>query len=64
MLVGDGAFRMTGWELGNAARLGLDPIELVFNNAGWEMLRAFEPGHAIQRTRHLGLRLDGRWHGR
>ena len=44
VLVGDGAFQMTGWELGNAARLGLDPIVLVFNNAGWEMLRAFEPG--------------------
>ena len=44
VLVGDGAFQMTGWELGNAARHGLDPIVLVFNNAGWEMLRAFEPG--------------------
>ncbi len=44
VLVGDGAFQMTGWELGNAARLALDPIVLVFNNAGWEMLRAFEPG--------------------
>jgi indolepyruvate decarboxylase len=44
VLVGDGAFQMTGWELGNAARQGLDPIVLVFNNAGWEMLRAFEPG--------------------
>ena len=44
VLVGDGAFQMTGWELGNATRHGLDPIVLVFNNAGWEMLRAFEPG--------------------
>ena len=44
VLVGDGAFQMTGWELGNAGRLGLDPIVPVFNNAGWEMLRAFEPG--------------------
>jgi indolepyruvate decarboxylase len=43
VLVGDGAFQMTGWELGNAARQGWDPIVLVFNNAGWEMLRAFEP---------------------
>jgi indolepyruvate decarboxylase len=43
VLVGDGAFQMTGWELGNAARCGADPIVLVFNNAGWEMLRAFEP---------------------
>ena len=34
---------MTGWELGNARRLGCDPIVLVFNNASWEMLRTFEP---------------------
>jgi indolepyruvate decarboxylase len=43
VLVGDGAFQMTGWELGNARRYGWDPIVIVFNNAGWEMLRAFEP---------------------
>lgn len=35
---------MTGWELGNCRRYGWDPIVLVFNNAGWEMLRAFQPG--------------------
>ncbi len=43
ILVGDGAFQMTGWELGNCPRLGIDPIVLLFNNRGWEMLRAFEP---------------------
>ncbi len=43
ILVGDGAFQMTGWELGNCQRYGWDPIVLVFNNAGWEMLRAFQP---------------------
>lgn len=43
VLVGDGAFQMTGWELGNAGRHGWDPIVLVFNNAGWGMLRCFEP---------------------
>ena len=43
ILVGDGAFQMTGWELGNAQRYGWDPVVVVFNNAGWEMLRAFEP---------------------
>ena len=32
ILVGDGAFQMTGMELGNARRLGLNPIVLVFNN--------------------------------
>ena len=43
ILVGDGAFQMTGWELGNCRRYGWDPIVLLFNNAGWEMLRTFQP---------------------
>jgi indolepyruvate decarboxylase len=43
ILVGDGAFQMTGWELGNCQRYGWDPIVIVFNNASWEMLRAFQP---------------------
>jgi indolepyruvate decarboxylase len=43
VLVGDGAFQMTGWELGNCRRYGWDPILIVFNNSGWEMLRAFQP---------------------
>lgn len=43
ILVGDGAFQMTGWELGNCQRYGLDPIVVLFNNKGWEMLRAFQP---------------------
>ena len=44
ILVGDGAFQMTGWELGNCRRYGWDPIVIVFNNASREMLRAFQPG--------------------
>jgi indolepyruvate decarboxylase len=43
VLVGDGAFQMTGMELGNCRRLGIDPVVLLFNNASWEMLRAFQP---------------------
>jgi indolepyruvate decarboxylase len=43
ILVGDGAFQMTGWELGNCRRYKLDPIVVVFNNASWEMLRVFQP---------------------
>jgi indolepyruvate decarboxylase len=43
ILVGDGAFAMTGWELGNCARYGFDPIVVVFNNSSWEMLRTFQP---------------------
>jgi len=43
VLVGDGAFQMTGWELGNCRRYGLDPIVVLFNNSSWGMLRAFQP---------------------
>ncbi|MET3108116.1 indolepyruvate decarboxylase [Oxalobacteraceae bacterium GrIS 2.11] len=43
ILVGDGAFQMTGWELGNCQRYGWDPIVIVFNNRSWEMLRTFQP---------------------
>jgi indolepyruvate decarboxylase len=43
VLVGDGAFQMTGWELGNCRRYGLDPIVVLFNNRSWEMLRVFQP---------------------
>lgn len=47
ILVGDGAFQMTGWELGNCRRYGLDPIVVLFNNCSWEMLRAFQPESAF-----------------
>jgi indolepyruvate decarboxylase len=43
VLVGDGAFQMTGWELGNCRRYGWDPIVVVMNNCSWEMLRVFQP---------------------
>ena len=43
ILVGDGAFQMTGIELGNCHRYGWDPIVVVFNNRSWEMLRVFQP---------------------
>ena len=51
ILLGDGAFQMTGWELGNCRRYGWDPIVVVFNNAGWGMLQCFEPDAAFN---HLG----------
>ena len=44
VLVGDGAFQMTGWELGNCRKYGWAPIVVLFNNGSWEMLRAFQPG--------------------
>lgn len=43
IIVGDGAFQMTGWELGNCRRYGWDPLVIVFNNSSWEMLRTFQP---------------------
>jgi indolepyruvate decarboxylase len=47
ILVGDGAFQMTGWELGNCRRYGFDPIVILFNNRSWEMLRVFQPESAF-----------------
>jgi indolepyruvate decarboxylase len=49
IIVGDGAFQMTGWELGNCARYGWDPIVIVFNNAAWGMLQSFQPESAFNR---------------
>lgn len=42
-IVGDGAFQMTGLELGHCRRYGWDPIVIVLNNCGWGMLSAFRP---------------------
>lgn len=35
VLVGDGAFQMTGMELSTSARYGLNPIVVVLNNSGY-----------------------------
>ena len=35
MIVGDGAFQMTGMELSTVARHGLSPIVIVMNNKGY-----------------------------
>ena len=43
ILVGDGAFQMTGMEISHCPRLGISPIVIVFNNASWEMLRVIQP---------------------
>jgi indolepyruvate decarboxylase len=43
IIVGDGGFQMTGWELLNCARSGLDPVVLVLNNGSWGMLKQFQP---------------------
>lgn len=44
VLVGDGAFLMTGLELGHCSRYGFAPVVIVFNNRRWDMIDAFAPG--------------------
>ncbi len=44
VLVGDGAFHMTGNEMGTIARLGLDPIVIVLDNAGYTTERFIHDG--------------------
>jgi alpha-keto-acid decarboxylase len=39
ILVGDGAFQMTGTELSTHVRFGLAPIVVVFNNSGYSTER-------------------------
>jgi indolepyruvate decarboxylase len=44
VLVGDGAFQMTGMEFSNFVKLGLNPIVIIFNNSGFGMQRVFVDG--------------------
>ena len=44
ILVGDGAFQMTGVELSTIARYGLNPIVIVLNNAGYATERPLIDG--------------------
>ncbi len=44
VLVGDGAFQMTGIELATVARYGLNPIVVVLNNAGYGTERHMQDG--------------------
>jgi indolepyruvate decarboxylase len=43
VLVGDGAFQMTGPEISHAPEYGCNPVIVLFNNSRWEMLQAFFP---------------------
>lgn len=45
VLVGDGAFQMTGTELSTAVRLHLKPIVLVLNNEGYGTMRKIRDGY-------------------
>ena len=44
VIVGDGAFQMTGTELSTTIRYGLNPIVLILNNQGYGTLRPFIEG--------------------
>ena len=44
VLVGDGAFQMTGMEISTAARFGLSPIVVVLNNCGYGTERPMTDG--------------------
>jgi indolepyruvate decarboxylase len=50
VLVGDGAFQMTGPEISQAPVYGCRPVIVVFNNARWEMLQAFFPDAGYNTT--------------
>lgn len=44
VIVGDGAFQMTGQELGNVVRHGFNPIVIVMNNRGYTTERFIQEG--------------------
>ena len=44
VLVGDGAFQMTGMELSTSVRYGLNPVVVVFNNGGFGTERPMQDG--------------------
>ncbi len=44
VLVGDGAFQMTGLELATVARYGLNPVVVVLNNRGYGTERQMQDG--------------------
>jgi len=44
VLVGDGAFQMTGMELSTAARFNLNPIVILLNNGGYGTERPIQEG--------------------
>jgi indolepyruvate decarboxylase len=45
VLLGDGAFQMTGMELSTIVRRGLSPIVIVLDNQGYGTERLLHPGH-------------------
>jgi indolepyruvate decarboxylase len=65
VLVGDGAFQMTGPEIAQCPRYGLNPIVVLLNNSRWEMLQAFFPqAHYNETVMWPFARLAELWGGR
>ena len=50
VLVGDGAFQMTGQEISHARDYKCNPVIVLFNNSRWEMLQAFFPDASYNST--------------
>ena len=44
VVVGDGAFQMTGVEISTIVRLGLNPIIIILNNDGYGTMRSIREG--------------------
>jgi indolepyruvate decarboxylase len=73
VVVGDGAFQMTGMELSTVARLGLNPIVVVLNNHGYTTERYLLDGpfndihewqfHKVPEVLGRGLGLEVRTEG-
>jgi indolepyruvate decarboxylase len=57
VLVGDGAFQMTGTEISTATRLGLHPVIIVLNNDGYGTMRKIRDGrfNAISRWNYTAI---------
>ena len=65
VVVGDGAFQMTGPEISHAGRYGCNPIILLFNNREWGMLRVYFPEAGYNETAGWPFaRLAELWGGR
>ena len=55
VIVGDGAFQMTGTELATHVNLGLRPIVLLLNNGGYGMLEAIDRPRTLLRSPRTGI---------
>jgi indolepyruvate decarboxylase len=65
VLVGDGAFQMTGPEMAHAPTYSCNPVIVLLNNNRWEMLQAFFPSARYNNTVSWPFaRLTELWGGR